>query len=125
MNKDNQEIRGLEAAYVAVFQKPLRDRIMAIWAEYSYMENIDNLCCELNPGGAVPCFWKISELVAHYREQDREDSYARAHKKLRNDMLDFLIWNDPNSEYEDYRENVMEMPLAAIAGDIVDVLTES
>ena len=59
-----QSITGLEAAYEAVFNRPLRDRVAELAAKYP--DNLDNVCTELNPDGVVPCFWALSELAEHY-----------------------------------------------------------
>ena len=65
--KTNQSIIGLEAAYLAVFDRPLRDRVIELVD--SYTSRIDATCTELNPDGVVPCMFKLSELAEHYKVQ--------------------------------------------------------
>ena len=64
MTSDDQEIKGLEAAYAAVFNRGLKNRVAELF--YEYGQRVDAICCELNPDNAVPCFWKVSELAVHY-----------------------------------------------------------
>ena len=118
MTKDDQNIKGLEAAYVAVFNKTLRSRLIELLDEYG-IDKLQYLCCELNPQGAVPCFWTIDELVQHYRL----DGDAKI-LKLRNEMLDFLIWNDPNSDFERYRTDEHELPTATICDVVAAVFLD-
>ena len=73
MDKTNQSITGLEAAYHAVYNRHLVDRIQEVVTSYKCYRvilcdsrRIDATCTELNPGNSVPCFWKLSELAAHY-----------------------------------------------------------
>ena len=66
MNKDDQNIIGLEAAYKAVYHRELKTRVNELIAEYG--DSVDNLHSELNPNNSVPCHWKISELANHYRQ---------------------------------------------------------
>lgn len=63
--KTDQNINGLEAAYLAVYHRPLADRIAQLAADYNHTQ-LENLCSELNPDNSVPCFWTLPELVAHY-----------------------------------------------------------
>jgi RNAse (barnase) inhibitor barstar len=61
----NQSINGLEAAYYAVFNRTLRDRIVEL--ADSYGTDKDSLWTELTPDGAVPCFYSIKQLADHYQ----------------------------------------------------------
>ena len=62
----DQNIKGLEAAYLAVYGRPLKERVQELATNYSEAQLIA-LCSELNSGNSVPCFWTLPELVAHYR----------------------------------------------------------
>ena len=66
MNKEDQNLNGLEAAYQAVYSRHLIDRVTELFTEYGYMDDIDKLCTELNPDNSVPCHWTLSELAVHY-----------------------------------------------------------
>jgi hypothetical protein len=71
MNKDDQNIKGLEAAYQAVYKRPLFDRVSELCAEYA--DRVDDISTELNPRNSVPCFWKISELAEYYGSKHQND----------------------------------------------------
>lgn len=64
MNKQTQNLKGLEAAYLAVYNRPLMDRVSTLVKDYG--DRVDLVHCELNPENPVPCFWKVSELAEQY-----------------------------------------------------------
>ena len=65
MNKDDQNLEGLEVAYLTVYNRMLCTRVAELVEDYG-INRVDQVCCELNPGNSVPCFWKVSELAQHY-----------------------------------------------------------
>ena len=65
MNKDDQSIKGLSAAYSAVYNRPLKYRVKGLLREYG-ADRLDSICTELNPDNDVPCFWLLSEIAEHY-----------------------------------------------------------
>lgn len=69
MNKDDQNINGLAAAYSAVYHRPIKYRVKELIRRYGF-DKVDGVCTELNPGNSVPCFWKVSELAEHYGYKD-------------------------------------------------------
>ena len=60
-----QNIKGLEAAYKAVYGRELRERVAELTDKYP-PASWDRLCTELNPNNPVPCHWTLTELATHY-----------------------------------------------------------
>ena len=65
--KADQSIKGLEAAYRAVYHRSLKERVLELYYDYSE-DQLPALCTELNPDNSVPCFWTLPELVSYYIE---------------------------------------------------------
>ena len=63
MNYTDQSIKGLEAAYLACYRQPLKQRVAELCRGYP---DPDRIHSELNPDNSVPCFWKVTELAWHY-----------------------------------------------------------
>ena len=68
MFTNNQNIKGLEAAYRTVYNRELSDRVQELVNQYGdSISRLDSVCCEIQPNGAVPCFYKLSELGSYYK----------------------------------------------------------
>lgn len=65
-DRTSQDIRGLEAAYLQIYNRPLGERVAELAASYSEHQYA-TVCTELNPGNPVPCFWTLPELIKHYK----------------------------------------------------------
>jgi len=64
-NTHDQSIVGLEAAYLAVYNRTLSIRVSELVVQYG-IDKVDSVCTELNENNSVPCHWKVSELSKHY-----------------------------------------------------------